>query len=883
VNRRELYRLIAAILPQAGGARPLLSALGNKMREIRGRPARQVPSWLTPHLPDLQPLLEQDDALGQIYQAINAPALEAAYRSTAHQRRKFTADEIPAVTQLFTPKWVVEFLLQNTLGRAWLEIHPDSPVKKHWKWLVADSGTQAKSARAVDLRICDPACGTMNFGLVALDMLRWMYRQEMDRAGRPGWPASPSCSREEEIDLAIVGANLIGFDIDPLAIELARQSLEIKTGRKIPKRAHQLSVRNTLFDPPLNSPFDVVVTNPPYLSARNIDPNQVRKLKKLFPSAWRDHYACFILRSLQMLHPGGRAGILSMHSFMFTAAFEKFRAELRDGAQIETVAHFGPGLFDIGNPGTLQTAATVFQRRPAPDRPAIFFRLVDTAHKQAALASAIGNNHKNAIRFTIDQSRLTSFPRLAWMYWICPASRRAFSDFKKLGEISPPRQGLATTDNLRFVRYWWEIEPPGYAGRRDKWIPYAKGGRFRRWYESPRHRVNWQDDGREIKAAIVQRYPYLNGQWQWVAKNTAWYGKEGITYSYLTSGAFSARRLEAGTIFDVAGSSLFPDDPLAMLGILNSSTARRLLAAINPTVNFQVGDLRQLPIPPALPEELRRHVRDAIEATRRLDRFDETSPEFLHPTFWNGADPNPADLRRQLIHGQRNVDRIIAELYGMNDDPTGGDIDDAKPAQLSRRWISYAVGVWLGRWGDRPMGDLAILSPLDEKLQSDLRYILAQAAGENAAAEIESAAGGLKRFLETEFLTWHARLYRGRPVIWGFIGNGRTVAISCLMANARSMRSAFAAIGQKLPDGWDRWRDDGVAINLAPLAQWVADRKLRLELAEFNETMMQGRLEYSATAKWMARRPSLSPGSICGSVPPRRRKYLASRSNPLPR
>ena len=99
--------------------------------------------------------------------------------------------------------------------------------------------------------------------------------------------------------------------------------------------------------------------------------------------------------------------------------------------------------------------------------------------------------------------------------------------------------------------------------------------------------MNWEDDGCEIKQAIVDRYPYLDGQWQWVAKN-AWYGREGITYSYLTSGAFSARRLEAGTIFDVAGASLFPDDPLALLGILNSTVAGRLLHAINPTVDFQV-------------------------------------------------------------------------------------------------------------------------------------------------------------------------------------------------------------------------------------------------------------------------------------------------------
>ena len=62
-----------------------------------------------------------------------------------------------------------------------------------------------------------------------------------------------------------------------------------------------------------------------------------------------------------------------MHSFMFTAAFERMRREIAEWADIQTVAHFGPGLFDIGNPGTLQTAAVVLQRKPAADGAARFF------------------------------------------------------------------------------------------------------------------------------------------------------------------------------------------------------------------------------------------------------------------------------------------------------------------------------------------------------------------------------------------------------------------------------------------------------------------------------------------------------------------------------
>ncbi|MGA2441306.1 MAG: N-6 DNA methylase, partial [Tepidisphaeraceae bacterium] len=579
MDRRNLYKLVAELLPRAGGPEALLNAVADLMRGNKG-PENAISG-------ELRPLCNGDDALGQIYQAINAPALEAAYRATARDRRKFTAAEIPAVTQLFTPKWVVEFLLQNTLGKLWIDVHPDTRLHRQWKWLahacVARMG-ETPMPRAIDLRICDPACGTMNFGLVALDMLRQIYREEMHRAGQPGWPQRPSCSAEDEIDDRIIEHNLIGFDIDPVAIDLARRSLEIKIGKPIVEGKHRLEVRDALFDKKIGGGFDVVVTNPPYLSARNLDPAVVRRLKSRYPAGWRDLYACLVLRALELLRPGGRTGILCMQSFMFTAAFERMRRQISEQALVQAVAHFGPGLFDIGNPGTLQTAAAVLRRKPAADYPAVFYRLVDAKEKRAALARAI----RTSDRFELRQDELASLPRSAWMYWISPAVRRVFHDFPKLGEIAPPRQGLATTDNMRFVRYWWEVEPPGFSGPREKWMPYAKGGRFRRWYESARHRVNWENNGREIKASIVERYPYLDGQWQWVAKNSAWYGREGITYSYLTSGSFSARRLESGTIFDVAGSSLFPDDPLAMLGLLTSAVAGDLLSAINPTVNFQV-------------------------------------------------------------------------------------------------------------------------------------------------------------------------------------------------------------------------------------------------------------------------------------------------------
>jgi hypothetical protein len=866
VDRRKLYRIVAELLPRVGGAGALLDSVADAMR-------RKVPGFLG----DLQSLLNQDDALGWIYQAINAPALEAAYRGTARTGRKFTSGEIPAVTQLFTPRWVVEFLLQNSLGRIWVRIHPDTRLRESWKWFVDAPVEPMPMRRALELRVCDPACGTMNFGLVALEMLREMYLEEMDRAGAGGWPDLPSCESVAEIGSLIVAHNLVGFDIDPMAIRLALKTLEIKIGRSIEDGRHGLAVRDALVGERLRGAFDVVVTNPPYLSSRNLEPAVVGRLKGRYPAGWRDLYACFMLRSMEMLRPGGSLGILSMHSFMFTSAFEKMRRGLIESADVHAVAHFGPGLFDIGNPGTLQTAAVVMERGTAEKKSGVFFRLVDAEDKCAALAGAISG--ESALRFELTGEELGSMPRGAWMYWISAASRRVFREFPKLGDVAPPRQGLATTDNMRFVRYWWEVERPGFSGPRDKWMPYAKGGRFRRWYESPRHRVNWEDDGREIKSAIVERYPYLDGEWQWVAKNSAWYGRAGITYSYLTSGAFSARRLEAGAIFDVAGSSLFPDDPLALLGVLNSSVAGELLSAINPTVNFQVGDLRQLPVPGLFPQELRDEVGRAIEATRRLDCFDETSLDFVQPGGWGGK-PAYAEM---IDKAQKRVDAIVTELYGMKI----GERENKKvptsegtKADFARRWISYALGVWLGRWGGAALGDVAVLSPLDAGLRRDLRRILADCAGEFAALEIEAVVGGLDRFLGGEFLAWHGRVYRGRPVYWGFRGAEKIVAVYSLGVDSRVMRSAFSLIGQAIPDGWARWPDDGTVINLAPLAAWIADKKLRVYLTDLAESLEQGRYGFSETNRWMT--GTVSRGLSVECVPVRRNGGRSAGRRPHP-
>jgi hypothetical protein len=439
--------------------------------------------------------------------------------------------------------------------------------------------------------------------------------------------------------------------------------------------------------------------------------------------------------------------------------------------------------------------------------------------------------------FKIRQLQLQEFPRAAWTYWLIAQHRNIFTNLPRILDVAPPRQGLATTDNARFVRYWWEVEPttPDAPCRATEgmWRPYVKSGRFRRWYEAPRHRVNWLDDGREIKQAIVDRYAYLNGHWKWVAKNSSYYGRAGLTYSYLTSGRFSARQLPEGTIFDVAGSALFPDDPLMLLAVLNSSLARELLAGINPTVNFQVGDLAQLPVPRGGSDALEAGVMRVIQLQKQLDAFDETSPDFVAPMEWRGAAALSASIQQELAILERKIDQEVHRLYGLEDSAEGDGraAEPLDPRDLARRWVSFGLrrvlarGGWIGRHE-----------------AAELVYQeLCSLAGHSSARHIVSAVDGIGRFLEADFFDWHTKLYHGRPTLW-LLGDGDHA--SFILHDHATADCIERAIGGDC-HGWDRFVDDGVQVNLAPLWKHVPHRGMQKRLKSVMVDMESGRMQWS--------------------------------------
>lgn len=460
----------------------------------------------------LNPAWQVEETIGWIYQYFNEPELQAAFAAVRTSGQKFEAKDIPAATQLFTLDWVVRYLVENTLGQLWMQMHPDSNLALQMKYFIDLPDTKSdKTIRPVsEITLLDPACGSMHFGIVAFDLFAAMYKEELENAGKEGWLSTPSITSEDDIPAAIIENNLFGIDIDLRAVQLSALALYLRA-KRMNKNAHitdhnlacadvapfsstdlgrfiiEMQFSNPIFEKMLRQireqlenidqlgsllrierdihklvemerqkrmrvhqgklfkepstpslfpelgddsseieyweyleiqliqaldffrrnagdnggsvkfftqevskgfrfmdmtlrQYDIVVTNPPYLSRRKMNKTLANLLSDQYPEGKGDLYAAFIMRALELIKEDGWVGMLTMHSFMFISSYESLRAYITNQAAIRTLAHYGPGLFATGNPGTLQTAAFVLQKEPdtqlRENSKGIYFRLV---------------------------------------------------------------------------------------------------------------------------------------------------------------------------------------------------------------------------------------------------------------------------------------------------------------------------------------------------------------------------------------------------------------------------------------------------------------------------------------------------------------------------
>lgn len=1022
-NQEDYARYESGSLPlDALGEGPRETAYHHYLLNLCARMAAQIrvlfdpdnlPSRLFPRpraLAELLALVNRDDVadawsddetIGWIYQSFNAEELETAFREVRLAGKKFEAADIPAVTQLFTPRFVVRYLVENSLGRLWLQMHPDSRLRERLTYLVPDVDAPRVTAKPVrEITLLDPACGTMHFGLVAFDLFAEMYREEIERAGEHSWPGQPSVHDASAIPAAIVEHNLFGIDIDLRAVQLSALTLYLKAAalnprveirhsnlasadvlllngkrldafieamkfqrpiyerviRAVWKRlrdANQLGsllqleeeIRSivqaererfriegqgrlpfpelrTLFEEDADEDaywnileaqivqafdefarqqakagvdqtyfageatkgmrlldvmlrrYDVVVTNPPYMSNRKMNTRLKTLVSEAYPAGKGDLYAAFVQRCLEFVGEHGRVGMLTMHSFMFISSYEELRAQVRKQAAIETLVHYGPALFAVGNPGTLQTAAYILRTEPdAAHRNAsmgTYFRLVrepDAEAKRRGFERAVARlqaGESDSAIYRYRQGDFDAIPGSPWVYQITPSLRQLFRIYTKLGEIAVPRQGLATADNPRFIRWWWEVgsERIGFGcqdglqarASQKTWFPHtkgdAKGGEFRRWWGNPESTVNWKDDGGEIRNLGIE-----TGKAASRAQNTEYFFLSCLTYTAVSSKNFSVRLVPVGATFDSGGDCLFPRDAALtepLLALLNSRMATYWLGLLNPTVNVNTDDIKRIPIPDLARWNLRDRVERAIALTRTASAEDETIYEFVAPPVWPDGLAQVASRQAELTAIEREIDEDVYRLYDITSadraaieaeltvttdlDPSGtgngdvseiGDAGSKKVSEtiaigeaangagdsvlLARRWVSYAVGIVLGRFqpgvdgalgngmaalpapGETPAPERLAIAPIQSEVAARLGgLVVAQGiavvesghsddlagrvtralellVGEGEVeALLRAATGGrsLGEWLARDFFKEHVKQYRKRPIYW---------------------------------------------------------------------------------------------------------------------
>lgn len=720
------------------------------------------------------------------------------------KNRKAGADEIPAATQLFTPHWIVRYLVENSLGRLWVLNRPDSRLVEQMDYYIApveDETSFRKVNSPEELKVIDPACGSGHMLTYAFDLLYSIYEEE-------GYAPA-------EIPGCILSNNLYGTEIDPRAAALAAFAVTMKA------RARQRTFFNERFAPNicvleavsfepdeedrlrtasrgfadeelwntfrhadvlgslvrpsselirrfqaavdylaqqdsdlfdndlveraskvlvqaeyLSRRYDVAIANPPYMGVKNQDSCLSQFGKDAFPASKADLYAMFIERCVDLVTETGTVAMVTMHTWMFIASFEKFRAKLLEEAGIRQLAHLGTGAFDSIGGEVVSTVAFILSVGCNQSIVGTYLRLVaekGEAAKRDKIRAAAKEPANSVYRRA--QGTFASIPGAPIAYWLSDSFYRAFSDNPSLGDIATPRTGMRTGDNVRFLRQWSEVSwscfsLPGVEEKpTEKWVVYAKGGPSRRWFGNVETVVNWANDGYEIKEETLRNYPQLS--WDnlgWKISNEAYFFRRGVTWTDMSTTAFGARLLPAGCIFDAAGPSLFGEDSDALLGLLNTTTAFSVLTLLNPTLHFKNYNIGAIPIPAwgEIKPKLERLASKAVELVRADWEESETAWGFTsNPLLnWSGrgvgrlADCAEALQESHLARAvelkevETRLNAVVVDAYGVDSVPVEVETSDLtltfKPAGIGGATelistyaddlVSYAVGCMFGRY-----------------------------------------------------------------------------------------------------------------------------------------------------------------------------------------
>lgn len=672
----ELADCLAGVFERVGGAMELLLPQGLMM-------ADSVVGKLNAVLAD-EDWREGVTVLGWMYQYYNADVKDEFFKS----KRKAAAADIAPATQLFTPEWIVRYMVENSLGRLWMLNNLGSSLRERMEYYIepdAEHEDFIRISSPEEITLCDPACGSGHILVYAFELLFHMYEER-------GY-------REREIPELILTKNLAGMEIDSRAAQIAELALamcarehdrrffrrgvradvtvlssiplgedELPGNKKLAEELSHLGEIGSLLNPSedeidelkaaaascsddlfavatktklenaaaicekLSRRFTCTVANPPYMGSSSFNPFMSKWVKKNYPDVKSDLFSSFIVRIMDFAGEHGEVGMMTPFVWMFIGSYEKLRNRLIDDKTLTTLIQLEYSGFAGA---TVPICTFTYHNSHIDDYKGGYVRLADFTGPavQAPKALEAIHNPNCGWFYRRDADTFKKIPGTPIAYWASDALLDAFTNKEKLGLFAKPQVGLQTSDNDRFLRYWFECSlgdmsvacnsAESSLSLDAKWYPHNKGGSFRKWYGNRDHVIEYAKNGRSLSAApgasrIKDSIAFLSC----------------ITYSRITSGQIAFRMQPSGSLFDSAAVAMFPPvcDMKYLLGLLNSSVVATATSFLVPTLNAQPGDIAKLPI--AIEPAEHGAVDGLVDYCLGISRLDcdsfETSWDFKH-------------------------------------------------------------------------------------------------------------------------------------------------------------------------------------------------------------------------------------------------------------
>lgn len=752
-------------------------------------------------------------------------------------------EDIPAATQLFTPNWIVQYMVQNTLGRQWLAATPDSSLREHMPYYIEpaaqEDGVREALAAATpaglepeQLTLLDPACGSGHILVEAYNIFKRIYQERGYRSRR--------------IPRLILENNLFGLDIDPRAAQLtqfvllmlarkddsriledppAMNVMALRTSRLWQDQAARKALADCLLqDLPANGDarqlslldarpatadagdlpqaldallrlfaqadafgsllrvpdslrralpdlrrclenardtgselcraqvealepllrqaellsrtYDCVVANPPYMGGKGQNAALKTFLKDEFNDAKSDLFSAFILRNLELTREHGQLGFMSPFVWMFISSYEKLRHFIISEKCITSLVQLEYSGFDGA---TVPICTYTFENSKLPRYKGSYIRLSDFrgAENQGPKTLEAIQNPACGWFFTATAEDFKKIPGSPVAYWVSDNVRNIFAENPPLGNVAEARQGLATADNNRFLRFWPEVNIASIGFSMSscsdalrsakKWFPYNKGGEFRKWYGNQEYVVNWEKDGQEIRNFFDE-----NGRLRSRPQNTVFYFRESVSWSDVTSAVNAFRFYPKGFIHDIKGQSLFgfnSQEKKHILSFLNLKFIYRLTKILNPSLSFQVGNLNQLPHLDFCQDSsecimLEKSDWDAYETSWDFQSLPLLRPEYrFHslPAAYTGVRAAWQAMTEEMQRLEEENNRVFIEAYGLQDELTP-DVPLKEITLTCNPFYRYGV--------DAEQADAATRTALEDRLRADsVKELLSYAIG----------------------------------------------------------------------------------------------------------------------------------------------------------